>query len=159
MRYSTIIVTKDTRKSKEVIFSNFYRTGLEKDVLLQFLDKFNDSDEIDIDDISKLIAVSAPNVKFKIKGKGLKYYYNPHIGPDDRAHRRINRASVAQIKEIVQDRNINKEFREELLEFLDDRANPNGPNYNMTFNFNSKCDWDEFDFDDQFLECKIKDFI
>lgn len=159
MRYSTITVTRDTRKAKKVIFSNFYRTGFEKDVLLQFLGRFNDSDEIDVDDISKLIAVSSLNVRFKIKGKGLKHYYNPHIDPNGRVHRRINRASIAQIKEIIQDRNINREFREELLEFLDDRANPNSPNYNMPFKINDKCDWDEFNFDEQFLDCKIKDLF
>ena len=158
MIYHKVRATHDKRKSKDVLFTDTYTDGTETDVLLRFLNKYDDRDEIDIDDISKLIAISPLNVKYKIRGKGLKHYLNPRI-IDGRLHRRINRASVAQIKEIVHDRTINKEFRGELLEFLDDRVNPSSPNYGIPFNLNDKCIWDDYVFAEEFSDCKIKDLF
>lgn len=77
MIYSKLNTTRDGRKPKDVLFSDTYTDGTEKDVLLRFLNKYDDRDEIDIDDISKLIAISALNVKFKLKGKGIKHYLSP----------------------------------------------------------------------------------
>ena len=158
MIYHKVRATHDKRKPKDVLFTDRYTDGTENDVLLRFLNKYDDRDEIDIDDISKLIAISPLNVKYKIRGKALKHYLNPRI-IDGRLHRRINRASVAQIKEIVHDRTINKEFRGELLEFLDDRANPSSPNYGIPFNLNDKCIWDDYVFSEEFSDCKIKDLF
>lgn len=158
MIYHKVRATHDKRKSKDVLFTDTYTDGTENDVLLRFLNKYDDRDEIDIDDISKLIAISPLNVKYKIRGKGLKHYLNPRV-IDGRLHRRINRASVAQIKEIVHDRTINKEFRGELLEFLDDRVNPSSPNYGIPFNLNDKCIWDDYVFAEEFSDCKIKDLF
>lgn len=158
MIYHKVRATHDKRKPKDVLFTDRYTDGTENDVLLRFLNKYDDRDEIDIDDISKLIAISPLNVKYKIRGKGLKHYLNPRV-IDGRLHRRINRASVAQIKEIVHDRTINKEFRGELLEFLDDRVNPSSPNYGIPFNLNDKCIWDDYVFAEEFSDCKIKDLF
>lgn len=158
MIYHKVRATHDKRKSKDVLFSDRYTDGTENDVLLRFLNKYDDRDEIDIDDISKLIAISPLNVKYKIRGNGLKHYLNPRI-VNGRLHRRINRASIAQIKEIVHDRTINKEFRGELLEFLDDRVNPSSPNYGIPFNLNDKCIWDDYVFAEEFSDCKIKDLF
>lgn len=158
MIYHKVRATHDKRKPKDVLFTDRYTDGTENDVLLRFLNKYDDRDEIDIDDISKLIAISPLNVKYKIRGNGLKHYLNPRI-IDGRLQRRINRASVAQIKEIVHDRTINKEFRGELLEFLDDRANPSSPNYGIPFNLNDKCIWDDYVFAEEFSDCKIKDLF
>ena len=158
MIYHKVRATHDKRKPKDVLFTDRYTDGTENDVLLRFLNKYDDRDEIDIDDISKLIAISPLNVKYKIRGKGLKHYLNPRI-IDGRLHRRINRASIAQIKEIVHDRTINKEFRGELLEFLDDRVNPSSPNYGIPFNLNDKCIWDDYIFSEEFSDCKIKDLF
>lgn len=158
MIYHKVRATHDKRKPKDVLFTDRYTDGTENDVLLRFLNKYDDRDEIDIDDISKLIAISPLNVKYKIRGNGLKHYLNPRI-IDGRLHRRINRASVAQIKEIVHDRTINKEFRGELLEFLDDRVNPSSPNYGIPFNLNDKCIWDDYVFAEEFSDCKIKDLF
>lgn len=121
MLYSKLNTTRDGRKPKDVMFSDTYIDGTEKDVLLRFLNKYDDRDEIDIEDISKLIAISALNVKYKLRGKGIKHYLSPRT-INGRLRRTINRASIAQIKEIVHDRTINKEFRGELLDFLDDRV-------------------------------------
>ena len=158
MIYHKVRATHDKRKSKDVLFTDRYTDGTENDVLLRFLNKYDDRDEIDIDDISKLIAISPLNVKYKIRGKGLKHYLNPRV-IDGKLHRRINRASIAQIKEIVHDRTINKEFRGELLEFLDDRVNPSSPNYGIPFNLNDKCIWDDYVFAEEFSDCKIKDLF
>lgn len=158
MIYHKVRATHDKRKPKDVLFTDRYTDGTENDVLLRFLNKYDDRDEIDIDDISKLIAISPLNVKYKIRGKGLKHYLNPRV-IDGRLHRRINRASIAQIKEIVHDRTINKEFRGELLEFLDDRVNPSSPNYGIPFNLNDKCIWDDYVFAEEFSDCKIKDLF
>ena len=158
MIYHKVRATHDKRKPKDVLFTDRYTDGTENDVLLRFLNKYDDRDEIDIDDISKLIAISPLNVKYKIRGKGLKHYLNPRV-IDGRLYRRINRASIAQIKEIVHDRTINKEFRGELLEFLDDRVNPSSPNYGIPFNLNDKCIWDDYVFAEEFSDCKIKDLF
>lgn len=158
MIYHKVRATHDKRKSKDVLFTDRYTDGTENDVLLRFLNKYDDRDEIDIDDISKLIAISALNVKYKIRGNGLKHYLNPRT-VDGRIRRTINRASIAQIKEIVHDRTINKEFRGELLEFLDDRVNPSSPNYGIPFNLNDKCIWDDYVFAEEFSDCKIKDLF
>lgn len=158
MIYSKLNTSHDKRKPKDVLFSDTYTDGTEKDVLLRFLNRYDDRDEIDIDDISKLIAISALNVKYKLRGKGIKHYLNPRT-VDGKLRRTINRASIAQIKEIVHDRNINKEFRGELLEFLDDRVNPSSPNYGIPFNLNDNCIWDDYDFKEEFSDCKIKDLF
>ena len=158
MIYHKVRATHDKRKPKDVLFTDRYTDGTENDVLLRFLNKYDDRDEIDIDDISKLIAISPLNVKYKIRGKGLKHYLNTRV-IDGRLYRRINRASIAQIKEIVHDRTINKEFRGELLEFLDDRVNPSSPNYGIPFNLNDKCIWDDYVFAEEFSDCKIKDLF
>lgn len=158
MIYSKLNTSHDKRKPKDVLFSDTYTDGTEKDVLLRFLNKYDDRDEIDIDDISKLIAISALNVKYKLRGKGIKHYLNPRT-VDGRLRRTINRASIAQIKEIIHDRTINKEFRGELLEFLDDRVNPSSPNYGIPFNLNDNCTWDDYDFKEEFSDCKIKDLF
>ena len=158
MIYHKVRATHDKRKSKDVLFTDTYTDGTESDVLLRFLNKYDDRDEIDIDDISKLIAISALNVKYKLRGKGIKHYLSPRT-VDGRIRRTINRASIAQIKEIVHDRTINKEFRGELLEFLDDRVNPSSPNYGIPFNLNDKCIWDDYVFAEEFSDCKIKDLF
>ena len=158
MIYHKVRATHDKRKSKDVLFTNTYTDGTESDVLLRFLNKYDDRDEIDIDDISKLIAISALNVKYKLRGNGIKHYLSPRT-VNGRIRRTINRASIAQIKEIVHDRTINKEFRGELLEFLDDRVNPSSPNYGIPFNLNDKCIWDDYVFAEEFSDCKIKDLF
>lgn len=158
MIYHKVRATHDKRKPKDVLFTDRYTDGTENDVLLRFLNKYDDRDEIDIDDISKLIAISPLNVKYKIRGNGLKHYLSPRT-VNGRIRRTINRASIAQIKEIVHDRTINKEFRGELLEFLDDRVNPSSPNYGIPFNLNDKCIWDDYVFAEEFSDCKIKDLF
>ena len=90
MIYSKLNTTRDGRKPKDVLFSDTYTDGTENDVLLRFLNKYDDRDEIDIDDISKLIAISALNVKYKLRGKGIKHYLSPRT-VDGRLRRTIKK--------------------------------------------------------------------
>lgn len=159
MIYSRFHVKADDRKPKEVFFTNTYTDGTEKDVLLQFLNKFEDNDEIDTKDISKLLALAEPNIKYKIKSGGLHPYFILHIGPNGRVNRRINRARVFQLKEIIKDDGKAKSCRKELIDFLDDRVDPESSNYEKPINLNDVCSWDTFPFDDEFKYNKIKDLF
>ena len=47
MLYGKLNTTRDARKPKEVLFSDTYTDGTENDVLLRFLNKYDDRDEID----------------------------------------------------------------------------------------------------------------
>lgn len=159
MSYSRFNVIPDNRKPKEVVFNNTYSDGTESDVLLQFLNKFDDSDEIDTKDISKLFALAESNIKYKIKSGGLRPYYIIHTGENGRLKRRILRARVFQIKEIIQDDDYAKDCRKELIEFLDDRVNPESSNYGKPINLNDVCSWDDFPFAEEFTFNKIRDLF
>ena len=159
MMYSRFNVTADDRKVKDVLFTDTYSDGTENDVLLRFLNRYDDSDEIDTKDISKLLALAEPNIKYKIKSGGLRPYYNLHTGKHGRLNRRIIRARVFQLKEIIRDNEYAKECRKELISFLDDRVNPDSPNYGKPINLNDVCTWDDFPFDKAFTYNKIKDLF
>lgn len=155
MMYSRFHVLHDDRTAKEVIFHNTYSDGTENDVLLQFLSRYDDSDEIDTKDLSKLFALAEPNIKYKIKSGGLHPYWSVHA-ENGRLNRRINRARVFQIKEIIKDGGLAKSCRKELIDFLDDRVDPESPNYGKPINLNDVCTWDDFPFDEEFTYNRIK---
>lgn len=159
MIYSRFNVKADDRKPKEVIFNNTYSDGTETDVLLRFLNKFEDNDEIDTKDISKLLALAEPNIKYKIKSGGLHPYFILHTGPNGRVNRRIHRARVFQLKEIIKDTGKAKSCRKELIEFLDDRVDPESSNYGKPIDLNDICSWDSFPFDDEFIYNRIRDLF
>ena len=159
MLYSKFNVRIDYRKPKEVFFTNTYSDGTETDVLLRFLNKYDDRDEIDIKDISKLLAVAERNIRYKIKSGGLRPYYATPEGIFGELRKRTHRATVSQLKEIIKDTKESKKCRKELLDFLDDRIYRDSPNYGKPIDLNRLCSSDDFPFDDDFYYNKIKDLF
>lgn len=160
MLYTKFNVREDDRKSKEVLFTNTYSDGTESDVLLRFLNKYDDSDEIDTKDISKLLALNERNIRYKIKSGGLRPYY---VIPEDifgQLRKRTHRARVFQLKEIIKDNNESRKCRKELLDFLDDRVDRESPNYEKPIDLDRYCSVDGFPFDEDFTyNTKIKDLF